>query len=71
MQAHREVLWCAVLVSQDFDPLIALSHAEEVALDVGLTLSGSGIRTHRNILYKSVTLYSTSDMWESLQLNCQ
>lgn len=48
MQPHREVPRRAVLVPQDFDPLIALGHAEEVALDVGLALPRQGVHTQRD-----------------------
>lgn len=38
---HRKVPRRAVLVFEDFNPLIAFGHAEEVALDVGLALRGN------------------------------
>lgn len=50
MVAHRKVPRCAVLVPKDFDPLIALGHTEEVALDVSLTLPGSDTHTQICIL---------------------
>lgn len=36
--SHRKISWHAVLIFENFNPLIAFCHAEEVALDVGLTL---------------------------------
>jgi hypothetical protein len=36
--AHREIPCAAVGVLQNLDPLVALGHAEEVALNVGLAL---------------------------------
>lgn len=38
VESHREISWGAVLIFENFNPLITLCHAEEVALDVGLTL---------------------------------
>lgn len=38
IKPHRKIPRRAVLVFEDFNPLIAFGHAEEVALDVGLTL---------------------------------
>lgn len=38
IKPHRKIPRHAVLVFEDFNPLIAFGHAEEVALDVGLRL---------------------------------
>lgn len=58
-EPHREVPRCAVAVSQDFDPLIALGHAEEVALDVGLALStpGGHTDTHKKMYFNKIFYY--------------
>lgn len=36
--SHRKISWRAILIFENFHPLIAFCHAEEITLDVGLTL---------------------------------
>lgn len=36
--SHRKISWRAVLIFENFDPLVAFGHAEEITLDAGLTL---------------------------------
>lgn len=38
--SHREASRCAILVFEDFHPLITFCHAEQIAPDVCLTLVG-------------------------------
>lgn len=46
LKSHREISRGAVLIFENFNPLVALCHAEEITLDVGLTLLDQSAEIH-------------------------